>query len=93
MPVLFNAFRGTMGAFDGAAGAALREGDIPSRPFIGMEPVGIDVHYFENYCTECDWQTSTEEHDSRSEVSNEAVAHYVESGHPIDSRSITFPAP
>ncbi|WP_122088858.1 hypothetical protein [Halalkalicoccus subterraneus] len=50
------------------------------------------MHYFENYCAECDWAASTEELASRSEVGNAAVAHHVESGHEIDSRSLTFPA-
>lgn len=49
------------------------------------------VHYFENYCTDCEWSASTEEYDSRETIARSAITHHVESGHTIDSRSLIYP--
>lgn len=51
------------------------------------------MHYFENYCTECDWRASTKEYGSHAKVGREAIDHHVESDHVIESRSLTYPHP
>lgn len=49
------------------------------------------MRYFENYCTECDWNASTEEYESHTAIGKEAIDHHVDSGHSIDARSLTHP--
>jgi predicted transcriptional regulator len=37
-----------------------------------------------NYCTECEWAASAEEH-SRQELSELAIEHFLDTGHAIES--------
>ena len=43
------------------------------------------------YCLECDWRASTEEGYTESEVSKEAIEHFVETGHTVDSLRLPPP--
>ncbi|WP_247000956.1 hypothetical protein [Halosolutus gelatinilyticus] len=43
------------------------------------------------YCLQCDWNRSTEEGYTREEVSKQAIEHFVETGHTIDS--VRLPPP
>ncbi len=38
-----------------------------------------------NYCTVCEWSTSTQEGYSRAEVSERSIEHYCTTGHSVDS--------
>jgi hypothetical protein len=49
------------------------------------------MRYHENHCTECDWNASTEEHDSHTAIGRAAIDHYLETGHSIRSLSLTYP--
>lgn len=50
------------------------------------------VEYFRNYCVECEWEATTEEHPSRQEVGELAIEHHCERGHDIESLLIEYPA-
>lgn len=50
------------------------------------------VRYFRNYCTECEWEATTEETESSREVGERAVEHHCEFGHGIESLTIEYPA-
>jgi hypothetical protein len=50
------------------------------------------VEYLRNYCIQCEWEATTEEHSSRREVSELAIKHHYERGHDIDSLVIEYPA-
>ncbi|WP_336344319.1 hypothetical protein [Halalkalicoccus ordinarius] len=49
------------------------------------------MEYYRNYCIECGWEATTEEHRSRQEVSELAVEHHYECGHDIESLTIEYP--
>ena len=49
------------------------------------------MEYFRNYCTECEWEATTEEHASRLKVSELAVEHHCKRGHDIESLTIEYP--
>lgn len=52
----------------------------------------FSVEYFRNYCTECEWEATTEEHPSRRRVSELAIEHHCRHGHDIESLVIEYPA-
>ena len=43
------------------------------------------------YCLECGWQASTAEGYSEAEVSEQAIEHFVETGHAVDSLRLPPP--
>ncbi|ELZ17246.1 hypothetical protein C477_13485 [Haloterrigena salina JCM 13891] len=43
------------------------------------------------YCLECDWQASTAGATTEAEVSEQAIEHFVETGHTIDSMRLPPP--
>ncbi|WMT07541.1 hypothetical protein NP511_00715 [Natrinema thermotolerans] len=43
------------------------------------------------YCLECDWQVSTADGYTEKEVSKEAIDHFVETGHTVDSLRLPPP--
>lgn len=50
------------------------------------------VHYFENYCTDCEWSASTEGDNSRENIRRSAIDYHIDFGHTIDSRSFIYPS-
>lgn len=57
----------------------------------GRSDANYHVKYFRNYCIECGWEATTEEHRSRKEVSELAIEHHCERGHRIESLAIEYP--
>ena len=49
------------------------------------------THCMYKYCLECDWNASTADGNSEREVSREAIAHFVETGHTVDSLRLPPP--
>jgi len=43
------------------------------------------------YCLECDWQVSTADGHTETEVSEKAIEHFVETGHTVDSLRLPPP--
>ncbi len=48
--------------------------------------IDTNVTYHRNYCTECNWSASTEDH-SRHEVASLAIEHFIETHHTIESEA------
>ena len=51
---------------------------------IGMEQVHANMTHLVNYCLDCEWSASVENH-TRNEQSALAVEHAIETNHDIDS--------
>ncbi|WP_169330815.1 hypothetical protein [Natronobacterium gregoryi] len=43
------------------------------------------------YCLQCGWHATTAEGYTEREVSQEAIEHFVETGHPVDSLRLPPP--
>ncbi|WP_187432919.1 hypothetical protein [Natronococcus pandeyae] len=43
------------------------------------------------YCLDCDWQLSTADGYTEEEVSKQAIEHFVETGHTVDSLHLPPP--
>lgn len=65
---------------------------VHHRRLQGNVDTNYHVEYFRNYCIECEWEATTEEHRSRQAVSELAVEHHCERGHRIESLTIEYPA-
>jgi hypothetical protein len=61
--------------------------ELPGLSFMGVDWDLSDVTYHRNYCSECNWNASSENL-SRHEVTSRAIEHFNETRHAIESERI-----